>query len=127
VAQQSWYMKGKSLYLKWVSYFSIIKKKRCFVSMGFNKVLYYVLGTLILCLGALYNTYPFINGDTSVYITSGIENYVPYERPIFYGYFLKITSLTQSLWLTALAQAFGCSIGSSSYSIRVPLELLSYF
>ena len=55
-------------------------------------------------MGALYNTFPFINGDSSVYISSGIENTVPYERPIFYGYFLRLTSFKMSLWLPALAQ-----------------------
>lgn len=75
-----------------------------FVTLTKKNTLYYAIGSTILFMGALYNTFPFINGDSSVYISSGIENTVPYERPIFYGYFLRLTSFKMSLWLPALAQ-----------------------
>jgi hypothetical protein len=89
-----------------------------------KNIFYYLLGTGILFIGVLYNTFPFINGDTTVYITSGIENHVPHERPIFYGYFLLLTSLKTSLWLTALAQCL-IMFGLLSRFIKVVIPVIT--
>ena len=64
-----------------------------------------ILGTLILSFGAFFNWFPFFTGDTSVYLQAGFENYVPSERPVFYGWFLRFSSLGFSLWLPALMQS----------------------
>lgn len=58
----------------------------------------------ILMFGAFFNWYPFFTGDTSVYLASGFENYVAGERPVFYGWFLRFSSLQFSLWIAAYIQ-----------------------
>lgn len=70
-----------------------------------EKNLLLLITSLIMMFGAFYNWYPFFTGDTSVYIASGFENYVPGERPVFYGWFIRFSSLGFSLWLTAFAQS----------------------
>lgn len=58
----------------------------------------------ILMAPALYNTFPFISGDTAAYISSAMEWYVPAERPIFYSVFVRLTSLGFTLWGVILVQ-----------------------
>lgn len=71
-----------------------------------NKVFLYVIGTLTIASFSFYNGLPFINGDTSSYLNAAWENTIPYERPVFYGWFLKISSFNFSLWLSILIQCF---------------------
>lgn len=52
-----------------------------------------------------YNNFPLVFPDTGTYISSGFDNYVPIDRPIFYGWFLRHASLAESLWLAILAQS----------------------
>jgi hypothetical protein len=66
---------------------------------------FYLLGTILLSAGGLYNGFPFLNGDTASYLQGAFTGNLPYERPVFYGYFLKIVSLGFSLWLPALVQS----------------------
>ncbi len=66
----------------------------------------YLIGAFILSIFALYNGYPIVTGDTTTYINSGMELWVPAERPIFYGLFIRATSLGASLWPTIFAQSF---------------------
>lgn len=75
-----------------------------------NKILNTLPLTYLTCLVisisfALYNGYPFVYYDTGVYLRSGIENWVPSDRPIFYGLFIKIASLKISLWFVILIQS----------------------
>ncbi len=67
----------------------------------------YMFPAAFLMLLAIYNGYPIIAGDSAAYISSGFEMKVPIDRPIFYGLFLRIFSLGQSLWLPVFVQ---CSI-----------------
>jgi len=53
---------------------------------------------------AFYDNFPIITNDTGTYIGSGMDWYVPSDRPVFYGIFLKITSLGVSLWLPVFVQ-----------------------
>lgn len=64
-----------------------------------------LIGTLIICIPAFRNGFPFMYVDTHAYIHSGMTVSVPFDRPIFYGLWLAISSLTLSLWLPALFQA----------------------
>lgn len=63
-----------------------------------------ILGALIFMIFALYNGFPIMSGDSAAYIQSGFEMFVPAERPIFYGLFIKATSLRASIWGTVFAQ-----------------------
>ncbi len=55
---------------------------------------------------ALYDNYPIVTSDTGTYISSGFTLIPPADRPIFYGLFIRLTSLGMSLWLTAFIQCF---------------------
>lgn len=61
------------------------------------------VGTIIFF--ALYNGYPLVFYDTAIYIVSGMELYVPDERPIIYGLFIRYVSLQQTLWTVIVLQA----------------------
>lgn len=73
-----------------------------------KKLLQSILGTLTFASFSFYNGFPFINGDTSAYLNAAYEASVPYERPVFYGWFLRIFSLQYSLWLSILVQCLIC-------------------
>ena len=62
------------------------------------------IGTLILSLIGLYNGYPLVYSDTGVYIASGLKEFVPVDRPIGYGLFIKLFSFNYSLWLVVAFQ-----------------------
>lgn len=67
---------------------------------------YFFTGTLILLIPALSNNYPFVYSDTGTYIISGFENFVPKDRPIFYGWFIRHLSLSLTFWLPVIVQSF---------------------
>lgn len=74
-----------------------------------NKLKYLLvlcLGTFILMFFGLYNGFPVVSGDTEVYLKSGFEGIAAAERPVFYGLFVRYTSLGFSVWLTIFAQGF---------------------
>ena len=54
---------------------------------------------------ALYSGYPLYGGDTHAYVTIGFNNVIPFDRSPFYGWFLRHTSLHESLWFPILAQS----------------------
>ncbi|HAV25679.1 MAG TPA: hypothetical protein DCX01_05840, partial [Bacteroidetes bacterium] len=70
---------------------------------------YYILGALLLCIPAFYNGYPLVYSDTGTYIRSGMEMYVPSDRPIVYGLFIRFFSLGYSLWFTVITQCIALS------------------
>lgn len=61
-------------------------------------------GALIFMIFALYNGYPIVNGDAGTYLESGYKLYVPAERPVFYGLFIRATSFGLTLWTTVFVQ-----------------------
>jgi hypothetical protein len=63
-----------------------------------------LVGTIIIMAPALRNGFPFTYADTHSYLHAGMTVSVPFDRPIFYGLWLAITSLTFSLWLPVVAQ-----------------------
>ncbi len=66
----------------------------------------FVLVTLLLLVMPLINGFPFTYPDTGTYLRSAFQGYVPYDRPYWYGVFLRITSGGgQNLWGPAVVQA----------------------
>ncbi len=63
-----------------------------------------IFSSLILCFMAFYNGYPLVYPDTGTYIRSGFEGFVPEDRPITYGLFIRHISLSESLWLVVFFQ-----------------------
>jgi len=67
----------------------------------------------ILCITALgimfmafYNGYPLVSPDTGTYIDTAFNFYMPPDRPPFYGMFLRVSSLSVSLWYSVFTQCF---------------------
>jgi hypothetical protein len=60
---------------------------------------------LVLAGAALYNNYPLLYPDTGTYGHSGLKLFVPGDRPMLYGLFIRISSLWLSLWMVIAAQA----------------------
>jgi hypothetical protein len=55
---------------------------------------------------AFFNAYPIVYSDTSTYLASGLQLETPFDRPITYGLFLRLSSLNGlSLWGTVFFQA----------------------
>jgi hypothetical protein len=61
-------------------------------------------GALLLCSHAIYNGYPLLYPDTGTYIASGFQKFIPFDRPVVYGFFIRHISLSTSLWFVAAAQ-----------------------
>lgn len=75
-----------------------------------------LIGTGIILLPAGINGFPFVYSDTGTYIRSAFEGYVPYDRPYWYGVFVRWASGGGiSLWGVALAQSLLCAL----YVVRV--------
>ncbi len=70
-----------------------------------NKILFYLAGILLGMYFAFVNRYPITYSDTGTYIISGFENTIPGDRPVFYGWFLKISSLQLSFWFSIFFQS----------------------
>jgi hypothetical protein len=65
-----------------------------------------ILIVAVLLMGcAFYNRYPLFNSDSGSYIANGFAGFIaPFDRPVFYSWFLRHTSLAYSLWYAVLAQ-----------------------
>ena len=60
---------------------------------------------LVILIPSILNGYPILFSDTGTYILSGMEAMVPIDRPVFYGYFIRLTSFWISLWYVVIFQA----------------------
>lgn len=58
----------------------------------------------ILMTPALFNGFPLVFSDTGTYLASGIDWYVPMDRPIYYGLFLNFFNHLIPLWAPIFAQ-----------------------
>lgn len=58
----------------------------------------WIVCAFILMIPAFYNGFPLVYSDTGTYIDSGMSLFVPVDRPIFYGLFIRVFSLGVSLW-----------------------------
>lgn len=65
-----------------------------------------LIATVISCFIAFYNNFPLIYPDTGSYLHSGFEGVVFYDRPIFYGLFIRYVSFSTSIWLVVVFQGF---------------------
>jgi hypothetical protein len=75
--------------------------------MEYNKGsawIFILIGTLLTASLGLYNNFPFLYPDTAAYLESGILGYVPLDRPIFYGLFLRATHMMDNLYFSMLWQ-----------------------
>ena len=68
------------------------------------------IGTLILSIVGFYNGYPLVYSDTGTYIYSGFDGFIPNDRPIVYGLFLKLISLKYSTWFVVIIQNFATAL-----------------
>jgi hypothetical protein len=64
----------------------------------------WITGALILMIPAFYNGFPLVYSDTGTYIDSGMLLYIPVDRPVFYGLFIKVFSFGASLWWVVFFQ-----------------------
>ena len=72
--------------------------------MNAKRITTTIISAFILMLFALYDNFPILTSDTGTYIVSGFTMTPPVDRPIFYGLFLRLTSLGASVWLTVFFQ-----------------------
>lgn len=62
------------------------------------------IGGVILTSHALYNGYPLIYSDTGTYIAACFDHFIPKDRPLTYSFFLRHTSLNETLWIPMILQ-----------------------
>jgi hypothetical protein len=61
-------------------------------------------GALILTYPALRNRFPLVNSDSGTYLLTATTDLIPFDRPVFYGYFIGWMNIYQSLWIVVFAQ-----------------------
>jgi hypothetical protein len=65
----------------------------------------YIIATLCLLWVLIYNRFPLFTADSSAYIEHAFNNKIPGDRPVFYSWFIKSISISNSLWWTVVCQA----------------------
>lgn len=63
-----------------------------------------ICSALILCIAGAINHFPLIYSDTADYLGGAFGHYIPIDRPVFYGIFMRVISLQASLWLVIFVQ-----------------------
>jgi len=88
-----------------------------------------VIGAVLALAPALLNGFPFVYSDTGTYLRSAFTGEVPFDRPYWYGGFVRLVSGTGiSLWGVAVAQALLCSWGVLRVSrLILPGERKTWF
>lgn len=67
--------------------------------------------TLLILVPSLINGFPLVYSDTGTYLRSAFEGFVPADRPYWYGFFIRLTSLGgRTLWGVVVAQALLCAV-----------------
>lgn len=69
------------------------------------KLLAFLAALAAMNYPALVNGYPLLYSDSGTYIVAGFLNYVPVDRPYFYSWFVRHSSMGFSIWLTLIAQS----------------------
>ena len=67
-------------------------------------------GAFVLLWTPLWNGYPILFSDTGTYLFSAWQLFVPVDRPLGYGLFIRAASLAPSVWAIVFAQALGTSV-----------------
>jgi hypothetical protein len=75
------------------------------IAANYSQMLLLFSGTLIFLLPAIWNGFPFIFTDSLSYITSGIDLIAPFDRPIFYGLFIRVTGGIIQIWGGVICQS----------------------
>ena len=78
--------------------------------VNYQLIILCFISALMLMFVCFYNGYPLYGGDTHAYLHSAFDNWIPQDRPPFYGKFIRLSSLGLSLWLTIFIQ---CALVSS--------------
>ncbi|MBK9981782.1 MAG: hypothetical protein IPP15_05055 [Saprospiraceae bacterium] len=73
-------------------------------------ILTLLCGVLLSISTGLYNNFPITYPDSAAYLASGIENSLPRDRPIFYGWFLRHTHMMDNLVFSIIAQGILASV-----------------
>ena len=70
-----------------------------------------LLGTALLLLAVpVLNGYPLVYSDTGTYIRSAFEDFIPVDRPVWYGHFIRLSSFGgRTMWGVVIAQALLCA------------------
>lgn len=68
------------------------------------QILTFVLLSFAYVAIALYNGFPLVASDTGAYINNGYILHLPEDRTLTYSLFLRISSLSLSLWFPLLVQ-----------------------
>ncbi len=79
--------------------------KSLFTIRGFYQLGQILVSVILLIVPALINGYPLLYSDSATYIESGMGLFVPIDRPIFYGLFIRIASMSYSLWFVVILQS----------------------
>ena len=64
-----------------------------------------LFGILLFLSFAIWNGFPFLFTDSLSYITSGIDLIAPFDRPIFYGLFIRATGAIFQVWGEVICQS----------------------
>lgn len=78
-----------------------------------QKISYFSIAVVILCVPAFYNGFPLLFPDTGGYLYAGFKNEVGDARVWLYGGFLRHISLWETLWLVVFVQ--GMLVAGSIY------------
>ncbi|MBK8340649.1 MAG: hypothetical protein IPK99_11950 [Flavobacteriales bacterium] len=90
-------------------------------SLILQRVVITIACAAIILLPILINGFPLVYADTGTYVRSAFEGYVPFDRPYWYGPFIRATSFGgTTLWGVVIAQAVLCA----SYMLRISSVLL---
>lgn len=68
------------------------------------------LGTVILCFNSFYNKFPLLNENSATFIESAFNLMNQCQVIETYGFFIRQASLSFSIWLVVIAQAFTLSL-----------------
>lgn len=69
-----------------------------------SPLLFPIMAVVLLIWPALYNGYPLFYADSGTYLISSIHVEVPVDRPFFYGFFLRITTMQAVMWIAIVLQ-----------------------
>jgi hypothetical protein len=73
--------------------------------LSFYSITSFAIATLCLLWVLIYNHFPLFTADSSAYIEHAFNNKIPCDRPVFYSWFIKSISVSNSLWWTVVCQA----------------------
>ena len=73
--------------------------------LSFYSITGYILATFSLLWVLFYNHFPLFTADSSAYVEHAFNHQIPGDRPVFYSWFIKFISISNSLMWTVVCQA----------------------